>query len=93
MRQLAIVKYSGQNSEPERTITLPIGHLKALQGMIPRCLQEELLAEDISLPDLLSELETMSVDGPVMTLENHRKGQRIELLIRSNGAVQDAPGN
>ncbi|WP_027893390.1 hypothetical protein [Calidithermus chliarophilus] len=80
MKSLKIRVYKN-GSEPETTVTIPGSVLRLASRLIPRRAQEAMRAEGIDMNELVQLAEQPEVQGTLIEVEEHAKGERVVIAL------------
>ena len=81
MESLKIRAYSGGNSEPDKTFTIPLRVLSVAAQLIPSVAADALKKEGIDLDEIVEISQKSDVQGVLLEAEDHIKNEKVVLSI------------
>jgi hypothetical protein len=83
MAKLKIRIFKGGGSEPDTTVTVPVGVLKIASKLIPKKAASALEERGIDLSQIVELAQNPDVRGTLVEIEEHKKNERIVVAIES----------
>ena len=81
MASLKIRAYSGSNSEPDKTFTIPLSVLNVAAQLIPSVAVDALKKEGIDRDEIVEISRRSDVQGILLEAEDHMKSEKVVLSI------------
>ncbi len=81
MADLRIRIFKGGESSPETTVTIPGGLLKFASKLIPKQAAIALQEKGIDINEIVKLVENPDVKGTLVEVEEHKKNQRIIIVL------------
>ena len=81
MRSLKIRVFRGGEADPETTCTVPAAVLKIAARLIPKSARAALHDKGIELEEIVRLASDPAVQGTLLEVEDHKKGERILIAL------------
>ena len=81
MADLKIRIFKGGATDPETTVTIPGGVLKVASKLIPKQAAAALQEKGIDLNELVQLSQESDVQGTLVEVEDHKKGQKVVITL------------
>ncbi len=81
MASLKIRVYTGGNTEPDKTVTIPLDVLNVAAKLIPKSAAAHLKEEGIDLQEIAELSESSDVRGILLEAEDHTENKKVVISI------------
>jgi hypothetical protein len=81
MSDLKIRVFTGSETDPETTVTIPGGVLEVASKLIPKYAADALQERGINLTELVKLSKKPDVKGTLLIVEDHKKNEKIVIAI------------
>lgn len=81
MSKLKIRIFKAGEAEPETTVTIPLQILRIAQKLIPSRAAAALNEHGVDLDELVRLSEAPDVQGTVVEIEDHKRGERVVVAL------------
>ena len=81
MKNLKVRVYKDSDDQPETTVTIPGGVLRLASKLLPKRAKAALLEEGIDVNELVQLAEQPDVQGTIVEVEDHKKGERVVVAL------------
>ena len=81
MASLKVRAYSGGNTDPDKTFTIPLSVVNVAAQLIPRVAADALKKEGIDLEEIVEISRRSDVQGILLEAEDHIEDKKVVLSI------------
>lgn len=81
MAKLKITIYKSGASEPDTTVSIPVGVLKLASKLIPKRAANALLEKGIDLDEIVRLSQNPDLHGTIVTVEEHKSDEKIVISL------------